>query len=96
MSGLAKVVDLRASRVRPVRDAETTRRGLDCGGASGAGLALGASGFGDSAAAGGTAGLAAAGGVCPLPQPGQRGIPTGAACLGAGAVGAQDRRQGQC
>ena len=63
---------------------------------AGGGLAIGKPGVGDSASAGGrdAAGVAAkaAGGVGPLRRPPERGVPAGAAFLGAGAVGAQDRR----
>ena len=69
-------------------------RSLDIGGAAGGGLALGKPGVGDSAAAGGRDASRSApmlaGGVGPISRPSEQGVPTGAARLGAGAVGAQD------
>ena len=75
-----------------------SRRDLDIGGAAGGGLAIEEPGVGDGAAAGGgnAAGVAAmlAGGGGPFPWTGEQAVPAGAAFLGAGAVGAQDRRFG--
>ena len=73
-----------------------SRRDLDIEGAAGGGLAIEEPGVGDGAAAGGgnAAGVAAmlAGGGGPFPWTGEQAVPAGAAFLGAGAVGAQDRR----
>ena len=69
-------------------------RGLDGRWAAGGGLALGQSGGGDGSLAAKRpaegAAAAAAGGVGPLPRPGERIVPAGAARLGAGAVDGQD------